>query len=51
MASQMSRYIKQWGSGAVVYRHGFSENLCMPGCTLLDASPLDLSDLSPEGYD
>lgn len=51
MASQMSRYIHEWGSGAVVYRHGFSENLCMPGCTLLDASPLDLSDLSPEGYD
>lgn len=51
MASQMARYINEWGSGAVVYRHGFSENLFMPGCTLLDASPLDLSDLSPEGYD
>lgn len=49
MAAQMSRYINEWGSGAVVYRHGFSANLFMPGCTLLDASPLDLSGLSPEG--
>ena len=43
MAKQMDRYIEEWGSGAVVYRHGFSENLFMPGCTLLDASVLDLS--------
>ncbi|MGY8728458.1 MAG: TPD domain-containing protein [Candidatus Poseidoniales archaeon] len=45
MAKQMARYIEEWGSGAVVYRHGFSENLFMPGCTLLDANVLDLSKL------
>ena len=42
MAKQMDRYIEEWGSGAVVYRHGFSENLFMPGCILLDANVLDL---------
>ena len=42
MAKQMDRYIEEWGSGGVVYRHGFSENLFMPGCTLLDANVLDL---------
>ena len=45
MAKQMARYIEEWGSGAVVYRHGFSQNLFMPGCTLLDANVLDLSKL------
>ena len=43
MAKQMSRYIEEWGSGAVVYRHGFSENLFIPGCLMLDAENLDLS--------
>ena len=47
MAKQMARYIEEWGSGAVVYRHGFSANLFMPGCTLLDANVLDLSKLVP----
>lgn len=47
MAKQMTRYIEEWGSGAVVYRHGFSANLFMPGCTLLDANVLDLSKLGP----
>lgn len=42
---QMNRYIEEWGSGAIVYRHGFSENLFVPGCTLLDANTLDLSRL------
>jgi hypothetical protein len=46
MATQMNRYIEEWGSGAVVYRHGFSENLFIPGCTLLDADTLDLSRLN-----
>ena len=41
----MNRYIEEWGSGAIVYRHGFSENLFIPGCTLLDANALDLSSL------
>lgn len=45
MAKQMARYIEEWGSGAVVYRHGFSDNLFMPGCILLDANVLDLSKL------
>tara|TARA_B100001093_G_scaffold162960_1_gene155336 strand:+ start:3575 stop:4525 length:951 start_codon:yes stop_codon:yes gene_type:complete len=45
MAKQMARYIEEWGSGAVVYRHGFSENLFMPGCILLDANVLDLTKL------
>ena len=47
MAKQMARYIEEWGSGAVVYRHGFSANLFMPGCLLLDANVLDLSRLGP----
>jgi hypothetical protein len=47
MAKQLARYIEEWGSGAVVYRHGFSANLFMPGCTLLDANVLDLSKLGP----
>ena len=45
MAKQMARYIEEWGSGAVVYRHGFSANLFMPGCLLLDANVLDLGRL------
>lgn len=45
MQKQMMRYIGEWGSGAIVFRHGFSENLYMAGVTMLDASPLDLSDL------
>ncbi len=46
MVKQMNRYIEEWGSGAIVYRHGFSENLFIPGCTLLDADTLDVSRLS-----
>lgn len=46
MSKQMSRYIDEWGSGAVVYRHGFSENLFIPGCLMLDAGVLDLSRMS-----
>ena len=45
MTKQMNRYIEEWGAGAIVYRHGFSENLFIPGCTLLDANALDLSPL------
>jgi len=41
MTKQMSRYIDEWGSGAVVYRHGFSENLFIPGCLMLDAGLLE----------
>ena len=46
MTKQMSRYIEEWGSGAVVYRHGFSENLFIPGCVMLDAENLDLSKMA-----
>ena len=45
MQKQMMRYIGEWGSGAIVFRHGFSENLYMAGVTMLDAKPLDLSNL------
>ncbi|MBI20198.1 MAG: hypothetical protein CMB73_06445 [Euryarchaeota archaeon] len=45
MVKQMTRYIDEWGSGAVVYRHGFSENMYIPGCILLDAEQLDLTRL------
>ena len=45
MLKQMMRYINEWGSGAIVFRHGFSENLYMAGVTMLDASPLDLTSL------
>ncbi|MDP6224050.1 MAG: TPD domain-containing protein, partial [Candidatus Poseidoniaceae archaeon] len=44
MQKQMMRYIDEWGSGAIVFRHGFSENLYMAGVTMLDASPLDLNE-------
>lgn len=46
MKKQMQRYIDEWGSGAIVFRHGFSDNLYLPGVLMLDASPLDLTRLS-----
>jgi len=48
LRQQMGRYVERWGAGAVVYRHGFSERLRVPGCSLLDATPLDLSELGEE---
>lgn len=42
---QTSRYVEEWGQGAIVYRHGFCENIHIPGTVLLDSSPLDLSRL------
>ena len=44
MAKQMNRYI-EGEAGAIVYRHDFCANLFIPGVTLLDAGPLDLSPL------
>ncbi|MBT3772874.1 MAG: TPD domain-containing protein [Euryarchaeota archaeon] len=44
---QMLRYVEEWGQGAIVFRHGYCENLHIPGTILLDSSPLDLSRLSP----
>jgi len=49
MKKQMQRYIDEWGSGAIVFRHGFSDNLYLPGVLMLDASPLDLTRLSEPG--
>ncbi len=48
MKKQMNRYIEEWGSGAIMFRHGFSENLFMPGVLMLDAAPIDLSGLTSE---
>ncbi len=42
---QMNRYIEEWGQGAIVFRHGFSANLRIPGVILLDSSQLDLTKL------
>ena len=37
---QMKRYIEEWGMGAIVFRHGFSEKLYIPGTILLDSLSL-----------
>ena len=42
---QVDRYVKEYGQGAIVYRHGFSGSLVQKGAILLDASPLDLTPL------
>ena len=42
---QMNRYIEEWGQGAIVFRHGYSANLRIPGVILLDSSQLDLDKL------
>ena len=42
---QVDRYVAEYGYGAVVYRHGFCNSLRLRGAILLDASPLDLSEL------
>ena len=43
---QMGRYIEEWGQGAIVFRHGYCDNLHIPGTILLDSMPLDLSGLN-----
>lgn len=45
---QMNRYIDEWGSGAIVYRHGFCDGLQIPGVLMLDHTPLDLSVMDRE---
>lgn len=40
---QVDRYVKEYGQGAIVYRHGFTGSLVQRGAILLDASPLDLT--------
>jgi len=47
---QMKRYIEEWGMGAIVFRHGFSEKLYVPGTVLLDSSPLSLEKLKNLSY-
>jgi hypothetical protein len=44
----MNRYIDAWGSGAIMFRHGFCENLYMPGVLMLDSGPIDLSRLNAD---
>ena len=34
-----------WGHGAIIYRHGFCDGLKLKGAILLDASPIDLTEL------
>jgi len=46
IAKQASRYVESWGQGALVFRHGFCDNLHIPGTILLDSGPLDLSELT-----
>ncbi|MDP6639735.1 MAG: TPD domain-containing protein [Candidatus Poseidoniaceae archaeon] len=44
-SKQTARYVEEWGQGAIVYRHGFCDNIHIAGTVLLDSSPLDLSRL------
>lgn len=46
ITKQASRYVESWGQGALVFRHGFCDNLHIPGTILLDSGPLDLSELT-----
>ncbi len=43
MVKQTNRYVESWGQGAIIFRHGFSDNLHVPGVVLLDNGPLDIS--------
>tara|TARA_B110001452_G_scaffold259016_1_gene254864 strand:- start:2487 stop:3536 length:1050 start_codon:yes stop_codon:yes gene_type:complete len=46
ITKQANRYVDSWGQGALVFRHGFCENVHIPGTVLLDCGPLDLSPLN-----
>lgn len=46
MKKQMNRYIEEWGSGAIIFRHGFCENLYLPGVLMLDSGSIDMSRLN-----
>ena len=37
---QIDRYTKEWGHGAIVFKHGFCDGLKLKGAILLDASSL-----------
>ena len=49
MKKQTLRYVETWGQGAIIFRHGFSENLHLPGVILLDQGPLNLDSLHQNG--
>jgi hypothetical protein len=42
---QVNRYAEEWGHGAIIFRHGFCDGLKLKGAILLDASPIDLTEL------
>ena len=46
IAKQAGRYVDTWGQGALVFRHGFCENIHIPGTILLDCGPLNLEPLN-----
>jgi len=46
IVKQAGRYVDTWGQGALVFRHGFCDNLHIPGTVLLDCGPLDLGPLN-----
>lgn len=47
MKKQMARYINHWGSGAVLYLHGYSDSLHIHDCVFLDAKgALDVDEIS-----
>ncbi len=46
IAKQSGRYVDSWGQGALVFRHGFCDNVHIPGTILLDCGPLDLEPLN-----
>ena len=46
IAKQATRYVDAWGQGALVFRHGFCDNVHIPGTVLLDCGPLDLEPLN-----
>lgn len=46
IVKQASRYVETWGQGALVFRHGFCENVHIPGTVLLDCGPLELDRLN-----
>ena len=46
IVKQAARYVDTWGQGALVFRHGFCNNIHIPGTVLLDCGPLDLEPLN-----
>ena len=40
---QMKRYCDEWGSGAIMFSHGFSSNIYLPGVLMLDSTELGIT--------